>query len=102
MIHFFIFFAVLDLKNNCINIKKLNSGCIYAKKLYLDRNIQQEAAKWVHEYNPQEDSELAKTANEILGTVDDPKFSNTEVGYYIVIHNQICIVSMNAILGGKI
>ncbi|MCL4127092.1 UNVERIFIED_CONTAM: hypothetical protein GTU68_031262, partial [Idotea baltica] len=44
---------------------------------------QSEAAKWVQEYNPQEDSELAKTANEILGTVDDPKFSNTEFMKYI-------------------
>lgn len=39
-----------------------------------------EATKWIEEYNPQEDSELAKTANELLGTVDDPKFSNSEVG----------------------
>uniref|UniRef100_A0A2P2I296 Peroxisomal targeting signal 1 receptor n=1 Tax=Hirondellea gigas TaxID=1518452 RepID=A0A2P2I296_9CRUS len=29
-------------------------------------------------YDPREDSELAKTANELLGTVDDPNFSNTE------------------------
>ena len=27
----------------------------------------------------QEDSELAKTANELLGTVDDPQLANTEV-----------------------
>lgn len=38
-----------------------------------------DGSKWLAEYNPQEDSELAKTANELLGTVDDPKFSETEV-----------------------
>ncbi|MPC35595.1 Peroxisomal targeting signal 1 receptor [Portunus trituberculatus] len=37
-----------------------------------------ESTKWLEDYNPQEDSELAKTANELLGTVDDPKFSNSE------------------------
>lgn len=46
-----------------------------------------EATKWLEEYNPQEDSELAKTANELLGTVDDPKFSDTEVR-----QNSLCIL----------
>lgn len=51
-----------------------------------------EATKWLEEYNPQEDSELAKTANELLGTVDDPKFSDSEVGQnmplsiYLLLH----------------
>ncbi|KAF2365750.1 Tetratricopeptide-like helical domain [Trinorchestia longiramus] len=34
-------------------------------------------------YDPKEDSELARTANELLGTVDDPKFSNTEFMQFI-------------------
>lgn len=42
-----------------------------------------ESTKWLEEYNPQEDSELAKTANELLGTVDDPKFSNSEFMKFI-------------------
>ena len=27
------------------------------------------------------DAELARTANQLLGTLDDPKFANSEVGY---------------------
>lgn len=34
--------------------------------------------KWVEEYKGEED-ELAKTANELLGTIDNPKFNNSEV-----------------------
>ncbi|XP_078463939.1 peroxisomal biogenesis factor 5 isoform X3 [Lampetra planeri] len=40
-----------------------------------------EDQKWVDEYKPQEvgGEELMKTANEFLGSIDDPKFSNSEV-----------------------
>lgn len=50
---------------------------------FRDEAASSEASKWLEEYNPQEDSELARTANELLGTVDDPKFSNTEVGWLV-------------------
>lgn len=49
----------------------------------IDDTSRGEATKWLEEYNPQEDSELAKTANELLGTVDDPKFSDSEFMKFI-------------------
>ncbi|XP_064103344.1 peroxisomal targeting signal 1 receptor-like [Macrobrachium nipponense] len=55
----------------------------YLNENFLDDASSTEASKWVEEYNPQEDSELAKTANELLGTVDDPKFHNTEFMKFI-------------------
>ncbi|XP_068242629.1 peroxisomal targeting signal 1 receptor-like [Palaemon carinicauda] len=55
----------------------------YLKENFLDDASSAEASKWVQEYNPQEDSELAKTANELLGTVDDPKFHNSEFMKFI-------------------
>ncbi|XP_069164338.1 peroxisomal targeting signal 1 receptor-like [Procambarus clarkii] len=55
----------------------------YLNENLLDEAASAEASKWVEEYNPQEDSELARTANELLGTVDDPKFSNTEFMSFI-------------------
>ncbi|KAK8737694.1 hypothetical protein OTU49_004197 [Cherax quadricarinatus] len=57
----------------------------YLSETLLDEAASAEASKWVEEYNPQEDSELARTANELLGTVDDPKFSNTEFMSFIKI-----------------
>ena len=36
--------------------------------------------KWIDDFqNQQGDDELAKTANEFLSTVDDPKLTNSEV-----------------------
>ncbi|XP_042872405.1 peroxisomal targeting signal 1 receptor-like isoform X1 [Penaeus japonicus] len=55
----------------------------YLNDSLLDEAASSEASKWLEEYNPQEDSELARTANELLGTVDDPKFSNTEFMKFI-------------------
>ncbi|XP_071529417.1 peroxisomal targeting signal 1 receptor-like [Panulirus ornatus] len=55
----------------------------YLNDNLLDEAASAEASKWLEEYNPQEDSELARTANELLGTVDDPKFSNTEFMKFI-------------------
>ncbi|XP_075926388.1 PEX5-related protein isoform X2 [Petromyzon marinus] len=44
-----------------------------------------EDQKWVDEYKPQEvgGEELMKTANEFLGSIDDPKFSNSEFMKFI-------------------
>lgn len=53
-------------------------GDAYPHQLY-DNVPQQHQQQQQQHYDPREDSELAKTANELLGTVDDPKFSNTEV-----------------------
>ncbi|XP_071840318.1 peroxisomal targeting signal 1 receptor-like [Apostichopus japonicus] len=40
---------------------------------------QSEDEKWVDEFqNAEETAEVAKTANHLLGTLDDPKFSNSE------------------------
>ncbi|KAK7016221.1 PEX5-related protein [Halocaridina rubra] len=55
----------------------------YLNDTFIDDASSADASKWIEEYNPQEDSELAKTANELLGTVDDPKFSNTEFMKFI-------------------
>lgn len=37
--------------------------------------------KWVDEYSATDDGELAKTANELLGSVNDPKLTESEVSY---------------------
>ncbi|KAK3865884.1 hypothetical protein Pcinc_028534 [Petrolisthes cinctipes] len=55
----------------------------YLGDTLIDEIPSADASKWLAEYNPQEDSELAKTANELLGTVDDPKFSETEFMKFI-------------------
>ena len=36
--------------------------------------------QWVDQYRPSEDTELQRTADQILGSVDDPTFSGSEVG----------------------
>ena len=35
---------------------------------------------WVDEYTAQDSTDLAKTASDLLGTVNDPKLNNSEVG----------------------
>ena len=35
--------------------------------------------KWMDEYKQTNPSELSKTANELLGTINDPKLTNSEV-----------------------
>ncbi|RXG54468.1 Peroxisomal targeting signal 1 receptor [Armadillidium vulgare] len=52
-------------------------------KALSDMSRETESVAWAEEYDPQSDSELAKTANELLGTVEDPKFSNTEFMKYV-------------------
>ncbi|XP_013782928.1 peroxisomal targeting signal 1 receptor-like [Limulus polyphemus] len=44
----------------------------------LENNLDLVANQWTDEYQTQEDTELAQVANELLGTIDDPKFSESE------------------------
>lgn len=44
----------------------------------LENSLDLVANQWTNEYQTQEDTELAQVANELLGTIDDPKFSESE------------------------
>ncbi|XP_014666231.1 PREDICTED: peroxisomal targeting signal 1 receptor-like isoform X2 [Priapulus caudatus] len=45
---------------------------------WLDTDLQEAEGQWLQEYKAQDDTELQRAANELLGSVDDPKFSETE------------------------
>ncbi|XP_022110195.1 peroxisomal targeting signal 1 receptor-like isoform X1 [Acanthaster planci] len=47
-------------------------------QLWTEEFTKPEDEKWATEYQQEADSDIARTASQLMGTLDDPKFANTE------------------------